>query len=159
MKICSGVNFVWQNTRKRGEEDKGTSLGKHPRKDEERVGHFHTNPLSILMEIKVNLMSKRPKPIKTLAKFINKNKYWEYHTDFRHTTTSECCKLKKSLHELAEQRQLNGFLMRGKREKCNCHDPKGKKDNGVDHDIDIIVTIIRGIHDKKLNVGYQKTKI
>ena len=61
------------------------------------------------MEIKRNPLFKRPKPIETSTKFRNKNKYYDYHEDFRHTTF-ECRKLERGLHELADWAQLNYSL-------------------------------------------------
>ncbi|KAJ8431063.1 hypothetical protein Cgig2_017059 [Carnegiea gigantea] len=74
-------------------------LNKCPGKDDKRIRRFHTTPLNILMEIKGNPMLRCPKPIDTLAKFRNKNKYCKYHKDHEHTTV-ECRELKKALHEL-----------------------------------------------------------
>jgi len=37
------------------------------------------------------------------------NKYCEYHEEFWHAT-SECRELKKALHKMADQGQLNRFL-------------------------------------------------
>jgi len=57
-------------------------LENHPRKEDEKVGHFHTSPQNILIKIKGNPILKRPKPIETPTKFKNKNKYYEYYNDF-----------------------------------------------------------------------------
>jgi len=54
--------------------DKGSLFDKHIRKDNERVGPFHTSLQNILMEIKDNLMLRKSKPIETLAKFRKKKK-------------------------------------------------------------------------------------
>ncbi|KAJ8446778.1 hypothetical protein Cgig2_016088 [Carnegiea gigantea] len=78
--------------RQEGDRGKGYYLGtidKHPRKDDERIRHFHTTPSNILMEIKGNPMLRHPNPIDTPAKFRNKNKYCEYHEDNGHTI-AEC---------------------------------------------------------------------
>jgi len=75
------MNLSDKTIRKRGVEDKGPQADKRPRKDEERVRHFYTTSRNILMEIKGNLMLRQPQPIKTLAKFRNKNKCCEYHKD------------------------------------------------------------------------------
>jgi len=83
------------------EEDNDSQSNKLPRKDYERVGRFHTNARSILIEIKRNPMLKRPKPIETSTKFKNKNKHYEYHEDFG-LTTSECRELKNGHHKLAD---------------------------------------------------------
>ena len=77
-------------------------MDKHPKKDEERVGSFHTNSWNILMESKSNPTLMWPKPIETTTKFKNKNKYCKYREDYGHTTF-ECRKLKKALHELTDQ--------------------------------------------------------
>jgi len=53
------------------------------------------------MEIKGSPILRRPKPIETLANFQNKNKYYENHEDFGHTT-SECRELKKALHGMTD---------------------------------------------------------
>lgn len=74
-KMCVVDDFVRPENTKRGGEDKGPQADKHPRKDEERVGHFHTTPRNILMEIKSNPMPRCPRSIETLAKFKNKNKF------------------------------------------------------------------------------------
>ncbi|KAJ8451885.1 LOW QUALITY PROTEIN: hypothetical protein Cgig2_007368 [Carnegiea gigantea] len=58
-----------------------------------------------------NPMLRRPRPIETPAKFKNKNKYCEYYEDYGHTM-SECRELKRPLHELADEGQLNRFLRR-----------------------------------------------
>jgi len=50
-------------------------------------------------------------------------------------------------------------LRRGKGEDCNCHDPKGKKNNHINHNTEIIATIIGRIDNKELNAGYQKAQI
>ena len=88
-------------------------------------------------------MLRRPKPIDTSVKSRNKNKYCEYHEDHGHTT-AECRELKKALHELADQGQLNHFLKKGDGDhnRCNLEE---KKDNDADRNIEIIAIIIGGI--------------
>jgi len=92
--MYAGGDFVWPDNQKRGADDT------RPRKDEERVGCFHTTHQNILMDIKGNPMLRCPKPIETPRKFRNKNKY--YYEDYLHTI-SGCRELKKALHELADQ--------------------------------------------------------
>ncbi|KAJ8437298.1 LOW QUALITY PROTEIN: hypothetical protein Cgig2_006402 [Carnegiea gigantea] len=101
-------------------------------------------------------MLRRPKLIETLVTFRNKNKYCEYHKNYRHTTSSVENSRKPST---TEQGMLNHFLRRGRGEDYNCHDPKGKKDNDVDHNTEIIATIIGRIDNKELNAEYQKAHI
>ncbi|KAJ8427224.1 hypothetical protein Cgig2_028748 [Carnegiea gigantea] len=103
-----------------------SKLDKRPRKDVETNGHFCTNPRNILMEIKGNPILRQPKPIETPTKVRNKNKYREYHEDFGHTT-SEHCELRRAIHELADQGQVNNFLRRSKGEDRNRRNPKGQK--------------------------------
>ena len=98
--ICVGDVVVRSDNRKRGGEDKGPQADKRPRKDEERIGSFHTTHRSILIKIKGNPMLRQLKPIEALPKFKNKNNYCKYHKDYRHTTC-ECRELEKALHELA----------------------------------------------------------
>ena len=64
MKICGGDDFVRPNNQKRGGEDKGPQIDKHRRKNEERVGRFHTTYQNILMEIKGNPILRCPSPLK-----------------------------------------------------------------------------------------------
>ncbi|KAJ8420017.1 hypothetical protein Cgig2_028992 [Carnegiea gigantea] len=90
METCVGDAFVRHENQKREGDDKGSQLDKRPRKDQERVGCFHTSPRNILMEIKGNPILR------------DKKKHYEYHEDYWHIT-SECCQLKKALHELADQ--------------------------------------------------------
>ncbi|KAJ8422673.1 hypothetical protein Cgig2_003217 [Carnegiea gigantea] len=128
------------------------TIEKCPRKDEDRVGRFHTAPRNILMEIKGNPMLSRLRPTATPAKFKNKNNYCEYHENYGHTT-SEYRELKRALHELANQGQLNSFLRRGEGGDHNRCDLEGKKDDDdVNRNRQIIATIIGGINDKELNV-------
>ncbi|KAJ8437473.1 hypothetical protein Cgig2_002974 [Carnegiea gigantea] len=127
------------------------SVGRTPMGSPAPFGHFYTTSRNFLMEIKGNPMLRRPQPIKALAKFREKNKCWH--------TTSECRELKKALHELVNQGQLNHFLTRGGSEDRSRHDPKGKKDNDVNPNTKIITTIIGGIDDKELNAGYRQAQI
>ncbi|KAJ8439599.1 hypothetical protein Cgig2_017166 [Carnegiea gigantea] len=155
---CAGDDFVLPDNRKRGGEDKGPPADNHLGKDDERIGRFHTMPRNILMEIKGNPILRRPKPIDTPAKLRNKNKYCEYHEDHRHTT-AKCLELEKGLYELADRGQLNRFLEKGGgRDHVRCN-PEGKKDDDVDHNAEIIATIIRGIDSKDLSEGYRKAQI
>ncbi|KAJ8438068.1 hypothetical protein Cgig2_025473 [Carnegiea gigantea] len=116
-------------------------LNKHPRKDEERIGRFHTTPRNILIEIKGDPMLRCPKPIDTPTKFRNKNKYCEYHENHGHTT-AECRELEKVLHELADRGQLNYFSKKGGGGDHN----RGNlnRDNDADRNTKIIATIIEG---------------
>ncbi|KAJ8435379.1 hypothetical protein Cgig2_029750 [Carnegiea gigantea] len=66
-------------------KDKGSPTDKRHRKDDERIGHFHTMPRDILMEIKGNTMLGCPMLVDILAKFRIKNKYYEYHEDHGHS--------------------------------------------------------------------------
>ncbi|KAJ8440006.1 hypothetical protein Cgig2_022688 [Carnegiea gigantea] len=121
----------------------------------ERIGRFHTTSCNILMEIKASPMLRRPKPIDTPPKFRNKNKYCKYYEDHRHTTV-DYSELKKALHELADQGQLNRFLKKGGGGDHKRRNLKGKKDNDADHNTKIITTITREIDSKKLSTGYRK---
>ena len=103
-------------------------------------------------------MLRQPKPIETPTEFGNKNKYCQYHEDFGYTTF-ECCELKKALHELADQRQLNHFKKWGKGDGQNHHNQEGKKDNDADCNKEVIATVVGGIDDKELNAGYRKAQI
>jgi len=42
--ICVVDDFYWQDTRKRGGEEKGSLLNKRPIRDEKKVVHFYTSP-------------------------------------------------------------------------------------------------------------------
>jgi len=120
-KICAGDEPQHQKNRKRSGEGRDFQLDKRSKQNEERAGCFHTSLLNILMEIKGSPMLRLPKPIETPTNFRNKNKYCEYHQDFGHTT-SECRELKKALHEMADQGQLNRFLKQRKGANQNQHD-------------------------------------
>ncbi|KAJ8431309.1 hypothetical protein Cgig2_032299 [Carnegiea gigantea] len=65
----------------------------------------------------------------------------------------------RALHELADQGHLNRYLRRGEGGDRNRHDLKGKKDNDVDCNTEIIATIVGGIDDRELNMGYRKAQI
>jgi len=52
--ICVRDDFVQPDNRKREREDKGLPADKCPRKVDERIGHLHTTPRNIFMEIKGN---------------------------------------------------------------------------------------------------------
>ncbi|KAJ8435744.1 hypothetical protein Cgig2_003166 [Carnegiea gigantea] len=129
-------------------------LNKCPRKDDKSIGCFHTIPQNIIMETNDNPMLRRLKPIDTPAKFRNKNKYCKYNEDHGHTTF-ECHELKKALHELADQRQLNHFLKRGEGRDHNHCNPDERKTMILI----IIAAIIGGIDGKELSTGYQKSQI
>ncbi|KAJ8428825.1 hypothetical protein Cgig2_005890 [Carnegiea gigantea] len=104
-------------------------------------------PQNIRMDIKGSPMLKRPKPIRTPIKFLNKNKYYDSYEDYRHTTY-ERRELKKALQELADQGQLNRFLRRGRCGDHNRNNQEGKTKNDADRNIEIITNIIGGINDK-----------
>ena len=102
MEICAGDEPQQQQNRKRSGEGRNAQRDKHPKRNDERGGHFHTSPDNIIKEIKGSPMLRRHKPIENPANFRNKSKYCEYHEDFEHTT-SECRELKETLHEMANR--------------------------------------------------------
>ena len=83
-----------------------------------------------------------------LSKFRKKNKHYDYHEDFRHTTF-ECRELKKALHKLSDRGQLNCSLKSRKRMARDRYeiDTKGKSDSYLN--IKIITTIIDGINSRE----------
>jgi len=54
MEICAGDEFVQPDNQTREGYNKGPQSNKRPRKNEERVRHFHTTTGNILIEIKGN---------------------------------------------------------------------------------------------------------
>jgi len=103
-------------------------------------------------------MLKWPRPSRTLTKFRNKNEYYEYHENFRHTT-SDCWELQRALHELADRGQLKGFLKLWKGVDRDWHEIKTKENDDSDRNTEIIATVIGGIVSKKLNARYRKAQI
>ena len=87
--ICAGDDFVQQDMWKRVGEDNSSPSDKCPTttKVEERTGNFHGSPQNNPVGIKSNLMLMPPRPIQTLCKLRNKNKYYEFHEDLGHTTS------------------------------------------------------------------------
>jgi len=81
----------------RKEQEKITALSQTTAQGRTRRGlDVFTATLNIPMDIKGNPMLRQLKPNKTLVKFENKNKYYEYHENFGYKT-SECRELKRAL--------------------------------------------------------------
>jgi len=76
----------------------------------------------------------------------------EYHEDFGHAT-SKCRELKKALHEMADQGQLNPFLKQRKGANQNQRDAQPKRYDDSNQNTVVIATITGVINVKEMIAG------
>ena len=98
------------------------------------------------MEIKDKFEFESPKPLRSPARFRNKDKYCHYHKDVGHNT-NDCHNRKRLLDKLAEKGMLNSYVLKSKftYKRTDNGDRKGKeKVDGYATDEGVVAMISGG---------------
>ncbi|KAJ8432492.1 hypothetical protein Cgig2_003569 [Carnegiea gigantea] len=95
------------------------------------------------MEVRGHLMQRRPPPMTASPRLQNARKYCEFHEQSGHITT-ECRELKKTLHKLADNGQIDRFLKRGSRFLRREQEPVSALSQDEECSIEVVATITGG---------------